>query len=78
MNQRWQPSQAGFPLAPGCTTCWGYQGQLADGEACISTNQYNYAGRNGSRKATIHLAGPYAVAAAVVAGRITDPREMLR
>jgi 3-isopropylmalate/(R)-2-methylmalate dehydratase large subunit len=64
-------------LAPGCTTCWGYQGQLADGEACISTNQYNYAGRNGSRTATIHLAGPYAVAAAVVAGRITDPREML-
>jgi 3-isopropylmalate/(R)-2-methylmalate dehydratase large subunit len=64
-------------LAPGCTTCWGYHGQLADGEVCISTNQYNYAGRNGSRSAEIYLAGPYAVAAAVVAGRITDPRELL-
>ncbi len=64
-------------LAPGCTTCWGYQGQLADGEACISTNQYNYHGRNGSRSATIHLAGPYVVAASAVAGRIADPREML-
>jgi 3-isopropylmalate/(R)-2-methylmalate dehydratase large subunit len=64
-------------LAPGCTTCWGYQGQLADGEVCISTNQYNYAGRNGSRTAEIFLAGPYAVAAAAVAGRIADPREML-
>jgi 3-isopropylmalate/(R)-2-methylmalate dehydratase large subunit len=64
-------------LAPGCTTCWGYQGQMADGEVCISTNQYNYAGRNGSRTAEIYLAGPYAVAAAAVAGRIADPREML-
>lgn len=65
-------------LAPGCTTCWGYHGQLADNEVCISTNQYNYAGRNGSRTAEIFLAGPYAVAAAAVAGRITDPREFLR
>jgi 3-isopropylmalate/(R)-2-methylmalate dehydratase large subunit len=64
-------------LAPGCTTCWGYQGQMADGEVCISTNQYNYAGRNGSRTAEIYLAGPHAVAAAAVAGRIADPREML-
>lgn len=64
-------------LAPGCTTCWGYGGQLADGEVLITTNQFNYAGRNGSRSAEIYIAGPYAVAAAAVAGRIVDPREML-
>lgn len=64
-------------LAPGCTTCWGYQGQLADGEVLITTNQFNYQGRNGSRSADIYIAGPYAVAAASVAGRIVDPRDML-
>ena len=64
-------------LAPGCTTCWGYQGQLADGEVLMTTNQFNYQGRNGSRSAEIYIAGPYAVAAAAVAGRILDPRELL-
>ena len=64
-------------LAPGCTTCWGYQGQLADGEVLMTTNQFNYQGRNGSRSAEIYIAGPYAVAAAAVAGRIVDPRELL-
>ena len=61
-------------LAPGCTTCWGYQGMLNDGEVSISTKQFNYAGRNGSRTAEIYLAGPHAVAASAVAGRIADPR----
>ncbi|TPG53774.1 hypothetical protein EAH89_15120 [Roseomonas nepalensis] len=64
-------------LAPGCTTCWGYQGQLNDHEVLISTQQFNYQGRNGSRLADVYLAGPYAVAAAAVAGRIIDPRAML-
>jgi 3-isopropylmalate/(R)-2-methylmalate dehydratase large subunit len=64
-------------LAPGCTTCWGYQGVLNDGEVSISTQQFNYQGRNGSRTARVFLGGPYAVAAAAVAGRITDPRPML-
>lgn len=65
-------------LAPGCTTCWGYQGQLADDEVLITTNQFNYQGRNGSRSAEIYIAGPYAVAAAAVAGQIVDPRELLQ
>jgi 3-isopropylmalate/(R)-2-methylmalate dehydratase large subunit len=64
-------------LAPGCTTCWGYQGVLNDKEVSISTQQFNYQGRNGSRSARVFLAGPYAVAAAAVAGRIVDPRPML-
>ncbi|MFT8244905.1 3-isopropylmalate dehydratase large subunit [Roseomonas sp. BN140053] len=67
----------GTVLAPGCTTCWGYQGQLNNNEVLISTQQFNYQGRNGSRSAEVFLAGPYAVAAAAVAGEITDPRPLL-
>jgi 3-isopropylmalate/(R)-2-methylmalate dehydratase large subunit len=64
-------------LAPGCTTCWGYQGVLNDNEVSISTQQFNYEGRNGSRSARVFLAGPHVVAASAVAGRIVDPRPML-
>lgn len=64
-------------LAPGCNTCWGYLGVLGDGQVSITTHQFNYQGRNGSRSARVHLAGPYAVAASAVAGCIADPRPML-
>jgi 3-isopropylmalate/(R)-2-methylmalate dehydratase large subunit len=64
-------------LAPGCTTCWGYQGVLNDNEVLISTQQFNYQGRNGSRSSQVFLAGPAVVAASAVAGRIADPRPML-
>jgi hypothetical protein len=45
-------------LAPGCTTCWGYEGALCDNEVSISTHQMNYHGRNGSRSARSYLASP--------------------
>lgn len=64
-------------LAPGCTTCWGYQGVLNDNEVSLSTQQFNYQGRNGARTSRVFLAGPLTVAASAIAGRITDPREML-
>ena len=60
-------------LAPGCTTCWGYQGVLSAGERLISTQQFNYHGRNGSREAEVYLAGPAVVAASAVAGEIRSP-----
>ncbi|MDN5927162.1 MAG: aconitase family protein [Hyphomicrobiales bacterium] len=60
-------------LAPGCTTCWGYQGVLSAGERLISTQQFNYHGRNGSREAEVYLAGPAVVAASAVAGEICNP-----
>lgn len=63
-------------LAPGCTTCWGYEGVLEAGEVSISTHQMNYHGRNGSREARAYLAGPAVVAASALAGRIADPREV--
>lgn len=61
---------------PGCGACWGYVGQLADNEVCISTTQHNYPGRMGSRQASIFLANPITVAASAVAGRIVDPRSI--
>ncbi len=67
----------GVVLAPGCTTCWGYQGVLNDNEVSLSTQQFNYQGRNGARTSRVFLAGPLTVAASAIAGRIIDPREML-
>lgn len=64
-------------LAPGCTTCWGYQGVLNDNEVSLSTQQFNYQGRNGARTSRVFLAGPLTVAASAIAGHIVDPREML-
>ena len=64
-------------LAPGCTTCWGYEGVLCDGEVSISTHQMNYHGRNGSRTSRSYLASPYVVAASAIAGKIVDPRTLL-
>jgi len=61
-------------LAPGCTTCWGYEGVLNDGEVSISTHQMNYHGRNGSRLARAYLASPLTVTASALAGVVTDPR----
>lgn len=64
-------------LAPGYTTCWGYEGVLNAGEVGLSTHQMNYHGRNGSRDARAYLASPYVVAASAVEGRIVDPRPMV-
>jgi len=64
-------------LAPGCTTCWGYEGFLNPGEVQISTHQMNYRGRNGARDSLSYLSSPYVVAASAVAGVIADPRPML-
>ncbi|MBF9033255.1 hypothetical protein HKCCE2091_03305 [Rhodobacterales bacterium HKCCE2091] len=64
-------------LAPGCTTCWGYEGYLNPGEVQISTHQMNYRGRNGSRESLSYLASPMTVTASAIAGEIADPRAYL-
>jgi 3-isopropylmalate/(R)-2-methylmalate dehydratase large subunit len=61
-------------LAPGCTTCWGYEGVLNAGEVGLSTHQMNYHGRNGSRDARAYVSSPYVVAASALAGEVVDPR----
>jgi len=61
---------------PGCSMCLGMNpDQLKPGERCISTSNRNFEGRQGFKGRT-HLASPAMAAAAALAGRIVDVREV--
>jgi 3-isopropylmalate/(R)-2-methylmalate dehydratase large subunit len=68
---------AGFEWrAPGCSMCLGMNpDQLAPGERCASTSNRNFEGRQGFRGRT-HLVSPEMAAAAALAGRFVDVREV--
>ncbi len=70
--------EAGFEWRdPGCSMCLGMNpDQLAPGERCASTSNRNFEGRQGFRGRT-HLVSPAMAAAAAVAGRIVDVRELV-
>jgi 3-isopropylmalate/(R)-2-methylmalate dehydratase large subunit len=70
---------AGAYLLPtGCGACAALgAGILAEDEVCISSTNRNFKGRMGANSALVYLGSPYTVAASAVAGKITDPREML-
>ena len=71
---------AGAELLPAsCGMCAGYGDRLlAENAVAISTTARNFKGRMGAPSARVYLASPYTVAASALAGRIADPREVLR
>ena len=66
---------AGFKMRqPGCSACLAMNDdKVPAGKYVISTTNRNFEGRQGPGARTI-LAGPLVVAAAAIAGKITDPR----
>ncbi|HEY4349451.1 MAG TPA: aconitase family protein, partial [Gaiellaceae bacterium] len=60
----------------GCSMCLGMNPDiLASGERCASTSNRNFEGRQGAGGRT-HLVSPTMAAAAAIAGRFTDVREL--
>ncbi len=70
--------QAGLDwVASGCSMCVGMNGDVvAPGQRCASSTNRNFRGRQGPGART-HLMSPAMVAAAAVAGEITDVRPLL-
>ncbi len=70
--------EAGFDWRePGCSMCVGAGGDMVPrGQRSISTSNRNFEGRQGPGSRT-HLASPAMVAAAAIAGHITDVRKLL-
>ncbi len=69
---------AGFEWRePGCSMCLGMNDdRLAPGERCASTSNRNFEGRQGAGGRT-HLVSPEMAAAAAIAGRFADVRQVL-
>jgi 3-isopropylmalate/(R)-2-methylmalate dehydratase large subunit len=70
--------EAGFEWRePGCSMCLGMnEDRLWPGERCASTSNRNFEGRQGAGGRT-HLVSPEMAAAAAIAGRFADVREVL-
>ena len=69
---------AGFDWrGAGCSMCLGMnEDQLQGDEACASSSNRNFIGRQGSKEGRTVLMSPKMVAAAAVAGEVTDVREL--
>jgi 3-isopropylmalate/(R)-2-methylmalate dehydratase large subunit len=69
--------EAGFEWRDaGCSMCVGINGDIgAPGERCASTSNRNFVGRQGKGVRT-HLLSPAMAAAAAIAGRFADVREV--
>ncbi|HET7324580.1 MAG TPA: aconitase family protein, partial [Halococcus sp.] len=71
-------TEAGFDWrGAGCSMCLGMnEDQLEGDEACASSSNRNFVGRQGSKEGRTVLMSPVMVAAAAVAGEVTDVREL--
>ncbi len=72
-------TDAGFEWRePGCSACLAMNpDKVPPGERCASTSNRNFVGRQGPGART-HLMSPAMAAAAAVAGRLTDVRELVK
>ncbi|WP_435127625.1 3-isopropylmalate dehydratase large subunit [Halobaculum sp. D14] len=70
--------EAGFDWRnAGCSMCLGMnEDQLEGDEACASSSNRNFVGRQGSKDGRTVLMNPRMVAAAAVTGEVTDVREL--
>ncbi len=70
--------EAGFQLRePGCSACLGMnEDKIPPGKYCISTSNRNCEGRQGPRARTF-LASPLTAAAAAIAGKVVDVRNLI-
>ncbi len=71
-------TEAGFDWREaGCSMCLGMNDdQLVGDEACASSSNRNFVGRQGSKDGRTVLMSPIMVAAAAVTGEVTDVREL--
>ncbi|MFB6130145.1 MAG: 3-isopropylmalate dehydratase large subunit [Salinigranum sp.] len=70
--------EAGFDWRnAGCSMCLGMnEDQLQGDEACASSSNRNFIGRQGSKDGRTVLMNPQMVAAAAIAGEVTDVRDL--
>ncbi|WP_018258324.1 3-isopropylmalate dehydratase large subunit [Halomicrobium katesii] len=70
--------EAGFDWRnAGCSMCLGMnEDQLEGDEACASSSNRNFVGRQGSKDGRTVLMNPRMVAAAAIAGEVSDVREL--
>ncbi len=59
-----------------CGFCIGNSQSPPSGGVSLRTSNRNFLGRSGTRNADIYLVSPETAAAAVITGRITDPRQL--
>jgi len=60
----------------GCMGCIGMGQAPANGSISLRTMPRNFPGRSGTKEDSVYLCSPETAAAAVLTGKITDPREL--
>lgn len=61
-----------------CSACIGQGFSPPTEGVMLSTANRNFAGRSGTQDASVHLVSPVTAAASAVAGKLVDPRDMIK